>query len=608
MEIRIAEIEATVPSMNGMTDNSGVAVTTEVGGSSAWGYDHPVNKNLISKRLALQVVHGTYGIQGRMTATENNVTLYSSLWTGPVLSSTSSSSSSSSSSSVIIELETFTSTNLTLHDVKGVNSDGTRDDCTLCCDRLPPFEVSSDHSNWTRVSRENIILHSSSVELQGITNTVRFVRYGWSDFQDCVLVNNDSLPLAPFVRAVTPTGSIKVSSSSSSSSHMISKTTTTTTTSTTSTPPPMGFNSWNAFHCNIDENMVKSIADSMVSSGLAALGYEYINIDDCWMVSPRSSDGRIIVDPVKFPSGMKHLANYVHSKGLKFGLYTAQAEMTCQDREGSFEYELVDAETYCDWGLDYLKVDSCHGDRHKFVNTSWALFRQGFDACFERTGRYTTMSVESCGDPKACGSWIGKTANLWRTGNDVQAYFDSIMLNIHQNNRMASVVNQGIKNEHGNFNDPDMLEVGNPGLSFLEQRSMMSLWAISGAPLLIGTSVTDISNETLSILGNKKVIAIDQDPGANGYQQGTLVQQGTGWEIWAKSLSSKDRAVAVAIVNLGMSSTIITANFTSWGWNASTKASAENLWVNEKESTFWVGSITSTLESHETSMFRLVPE
>ena len=137
---------------------------------------------------------------------------------------------------------------------------------------------------------------------------------------------------------------------------------------------------------------------------------------------------------------------------------------------------------------------------------------------------------------------------------------------------------------------------------------MMSLWAISGAPLLIGTSVTDISNETLSILGNKKVIAIDQDPGANGYQQGTLVQQGTGWEIWAKSLSSKDRAVAVAIVNLGMSSTIITANFTSWGWNASTKASAENLWVNEKESTFWVGSITSTLESHETSMFRLVPE
>ena len=236
----------------------------------------------------------------------------------------------------------------------------------------------------------------------------------------------------------------------------------------------------------------------------------------------------------------------------------------------------------CDWGIDYLKIDFCHGNHHTHSNTSWALFREGFDSCFKRTGRYTTMSCESCMDPNQCGRWIGETCNSWRTGGDVQAYFDSIMSNIHRNNEMAQVVNQGQaqRNARGNFNDPDMLEIGNAGLSYEEQKTMFSLWSISGAPLLIGTSLIDMSNETFQILSNEKIIEIDQDLGLNGKIQGVMVDQGTDWEVWVKMLANEND-VAVAMVNTGMNTIDVTANFTKWGWKDSTIAKAENLWISD---------------------------
>lgn len=310
-EVRIAEIEVATPRPGSIVDNSGVAICTELGGSSAWGIDHPYNKVEISKRLALQVVHGAYGIQGRMNATENGEELYTSLWTGPVLRSVKV-----YETNVTIHFQDFSSTKLNLHDVKGVNSDGSRDDCTLCCEKQAPFEVSSDGTNWTRLSVNDVVLGSSSVTLRE-TKNVKSVRYGWMDAPECVLMNQDSLPLAPF--------RYDDDNDDGEGSEMTKKLDRQQYEeekhSTSSLRPPMGFNTWNYYHCNIDENSIMKIADSLVDTGLARLGYEYINLDDCWMVNPRNEDGTIQVDPVKFPSGIKHLADYVHSKGLKLGLY-----------------------------------------------------------------------------------------------------------------------------------------------------------------------------------------------------------------------------------------------------------------------------------------------
>ena len=147
---------------------------------------------------------------------------------------------------------------------------------------------------------------------------------------------------------------------------------------------------------------------------------------------------------MRFPSGMKALADYVHGKGLKFGLYTARGTGTCQSRPGSRDHELIDARTYCDWGIDYIKIDACQGAGD--MNTSWSRFHEGLADCYRRTGRYIVQSVESCSSPDSCGQWIGSVANLWRTGGDVQATWHSILGNIHKNNGMARVANATASN------------------------------------------------------------------------------------------------------------------------------------------------------------------
>ena len=192
MEVRIAELEVA----NTLTHNSAAPVCTELGGSSKWGIDHPFNKVEISRRLALQIVHETYDSQDRVDAVENGTLLYSSTWTGPIVSDVTA-----NEGNVTITFEEFSSVMLTMHDVKGLNSDGTRDDCTLCCEKQPPFEVSSDGTNWTRIDRSDVVLGLSSVTLQG-TKSVTKIRYGWMDAPECVLMNEDLLPLAPFVYSI----------------------------------------------------------------------------------------------------------------------------------------------------------------------------------------------------------------------------------------------------------------------------------------------------------------------------------------------------------------------------------------------------------------------
>jgi Alpha galactosidase A len=180
---------------------------------------------------------------------------------------------------------------------------------------------------------------------------------------------------------------------------------------------------------------MRKTADALISTGLAALGYKYVNMDDCWQVD-RHENGTIIPDPTKFPDGIKATADYVHSLGLYFGLYTAQREFTCQERPGSWRFESIDIDTYCAAGIDYVKTDACGGRGWPQDNTTWILFRTGITKCVASGGRDMVLSVESCSDA-SCGAWIPKLANLWRTTGDIQATFASVLSNLDNNNKMV---------------------------------------------------------------------------------------------------------------------------------------------------------------------------
>eukprot|EP00750_Incisomonas_marina_P011167 INCI16350.5.p1 GENE.INCI16350.5~~INCI16350.5.p1 ORF type:complete len:812 (+),score=130.53 INCI16350.5:666-3101(+) len=547
--IRIAEGEAGSHA-GGLTDISGVAVTLDLGGKSAWGYDHPPNKNEISRRLALATLHAAYATQ-------------EPLWTGPVLENVSTTANtltlSFSNQSV--------GGGMALHDVVGLNVDGTWNNCTLCCKELPPFEVHTSKDGWTQVAQNATTVTDTAVLLSPAVSvsSVTAVRYAWTDFVECVLQNDDGLVAGPFV--------VEVNDKHSQDSDTIAAP---RGAGDLSLSPPMGFNSWNFYHCNIDENIVKSIADAMATNGMKAAGYSYINIDDCWQVE-RFPDGTIQPDPSRFPSGMKALADYVHSKGLKFGVYTARGSRTCQNRPGAYQHEEIDAATYCDWGLDYLKDDNCGGQNWKDVNTSWIKFRQGFDACTTKTGRNMMLSVEYCHNGDECMDWVADVANLWRTTSDVQATWESVMGNIHSQEPMYPIAGHG----KAAFNDPDMLQIGDVGLSVDEQYSHMALWCIAGAPLLAGTDIVHASNETLAILSNPEVTAVNQDLGFGGAVQGHLYIPANSThnsEVWGKRLS--DGSYAVVLLNLDDTAALdISVPWTAFpGLNATLSYSVRNLW------------------------------
>ena len=261
---------------------------------------------------------------------------------------------------------------------------------------------------------------------------------------------------------------------------------------------------------------------------------------------------------------------------------------------------MQDAATYCEWGLDYLKNDNCGGQNWPADNTSWIKFGQGFDECFKKTGRYTVRSIEYCRQPGAsqCGGWIAGVANLWRTTGDVQATWESIMSNLHSQNNMAPVARTG------HYNDPDMLQVGNVGVSATEQQSMFSMWCVVGAPLLAGTDLVHASAETLRILNNKEAIAINQDAGKGGNApQGTmLAQDAAGNEVWAKPLFNGD--IAVALLNLGAANATISASWQQLGLPAGTTFTVHDTW---KHADLGVakGKVAALVVSHGVALFRL---
>jgi len=301
--------------------------------------------------------------------------------------------------------------------------------------------------------------------------------------------------------------------------------------------PPMGWNSWNRFGCDVNEQLIRETADAMVSSGMKAAGYQYVVIDDCWQ-GERDALGFIQPDRGRFPSGMKALADYIHSKGLKFGIYSDAGWKTCGGHPGSRGYEYQDALTYAKWGVDYLKYDWCNTEG---LNAKGAYLTMR-DALFA-AGRPIVFSICEWGDNRPW-EWGKDIGHLWRTTGDITAIFDGQeghgtwnSWGVLQILDMRENIRQYAGPDH--WNDPDMLEVGN-GMTIAEDRAHFSLWCIQAAPLIAGNDLRDMSPEVVDILTNNELIAIDQDPlGIQGFKY--LVKD--NWEVWAKPLDKGDLAL-----------------------------------------------------------------
>jgi alpha-galactosidase len=350
--------------------------------------------------------------------------------------------------------------------------------------------------------------------------------------------------------------------------------------------PPMGWNSWNHFACNVSEALIEETADAMVASGMRDAGYKYVVIDDCWQVS-RDASGTIVADPQRFPHGIKALADYVHSKGLKFGIYTDAGTKTCQGRPGTLGFEERDAQTYARWGVDYVKEDWCNAD-HLNAPAQYRKFRSALD----RTGRPIVLSICEWGVNQPW-DWAPRVGNLWRTTDDIGDNWASMLSNLDQSAQHSAVARPGA------WNDPDMLEIGNGGMTPDEYRAHMSLWAMQAAPLIAGNDLRAMTAETKSILTNPEVIAVDQDSlGA----QGTLVSSGPPErQVWSKPL--RDGSRAVVLLNRGTSPDSIRVSFRRAGIHVDS-ANVRDLWRHSDLGRY-SGSYTAVVPGHAAVMLKL---
>jgi alpha-galactosidase len=325
--------------------------------------------------------------------------------------------------------------------------------------------------------------------------------------------------------------------------------------------PPMGWNSWNHFADKIDDKTVRETADAVVSSGMKDAGYVYVNIDDTWE-GTRDAQGNIQANN-KFPD-MKALADYVHSKGLKLGLYSSPGPKTCAGYEGSYEHEQQDARTYAAWGIDYLKYDWCSAEKVYKSAQMPEVYKKMGDA-LKATGRPIVYSLCQYGLEKVWEWGPSVGGNLWRTTGDIEDNWKSMEKIGFGQNPLAKYAGPG------HWNDPDMLEIGNAGMSTIEYRTHMSLWAMLAAPLLAGNDVRNMSKETLDTLINPEVIAVNQDKLG---KQGFRVSQQGPTEVWAKPLAGGD--IAVGLFNRGPEGVTVTAKWADLGLSG--KHQVRDLW------------------------------
>jgi alpha-galactosidase len=333
--------------------------------------------------------------------------------------------------------------------------------------------------------------------------------------------------------------------------------------------PPMGWNSWNHFRDKVDDATIRAQAEAMVSSGMRDAGYTYINIDDTWE-GERDSSG-VIHSNSKFPD-MKALADFVHSKGLKIGIYSSPGPKTCAKYEGSYGHELQDAQTYAAWGIDYLKYDLCGlRDQMKAASSPEAAHKIMVDAyikmrdALRSTGRPIVYSLCQYGNDAVWEWGANVGGNLWRTTGDINDHYARMETIGFGQAGLARFAGPG------HWNDPDMLEVGNGGMNTEEYRTHMSLWAILAAPLLAGNDLTTMTSETIALLTNKDVVAIDQDRAG---KQGDRISAVGPIEIWTRPLA--DGSKAVGIFNRHPTPMSATVDFKQLGFRGTVKA--RDLW------------------------------
>jgi alpha-galactosidase len=352
--------------------------------------------------------------------------------------------------------------------------------------------------------------------------------------------------------------------------------------------PPMGWNSWNHFGCNVSEQLIRETADAMASSGMRDAGYKYLVIDDCWEVA-RDANGALVADSTRFSHGIRALADYVHSKGLRFGIYTDAGTQTCQGRPGTLDHEAQDARTFASWGVDYVKEDWCHA-RGLDARIQYAKFRDGL----AQSGRPIVLSICEWGSNQPW-EWAPGIGNLWRTTDDIEDTWPSMLSNLDQSAQHASAAAPGA------WNDPDMLEVGNGHMSDAEYRAHFSLWAIEAAPLIAGNDVRTMSDATKTVLLNAEVIAVDQDSSG---AQGILVSSGPPeLQVWAKPLADGSRAVA--LLNRSAAPARIQANFRRAGITTDS-ATVRDLWAHAVLGTF-AREFAATVPPHDVVMVRMTP-
>ncbi|MGA8153726.1 MAG: glycoside hydrolase family 27 protein [Terriglobales bacterium] len=341
--------------------------------------------------------------------------------------------------------------------------------------------------------------------------------------------------------------------------------------------PPMGWNSWNHFACEVSAAVVRAQADAMVTSGMKSVGYTYILIDDCWQ-GTRDAAGYIRPN-AKFPD-MKALADYVHSKGLKIGIYSSPGPKTCGGYTGSYGHEEQDAQTYADWGMDYLKYDLCSYDG---MGDQVAAYKKMGDA-LKKTGRSMVYALCQYGMQKGWEWAASVGGNLWRTDDDIRdEYYTMAELGFGQNGLEQFA-------GPGHWNDPDMLEVGNGGMTADEYRTHMSLWCILAAPLITGNNLAAMDSTTQDLLTNPEVISIDQD--LLGVQGHRIKQEGP-LEVWVKPL--KDGSAAVGLFNRGWGAMPVTLDFRDVGLGNSVLV--RDVWAKKDLGTFQE-KFTATVPQH----------
>jgi len=356
--------------------------------------------------------------------------------------------------------------------------------------------------------------------------------------------------------------------------------------------PQMGWNSWNAFHCSIDQTVIQETIKAIITSNLSTVGYVYVNMDDCWAYAREPGTNVIIPDPTTFPDGIAPLAQMAHDNGLKFGLYSDAGNFTCAGRPGSLGYETVDADTYAEWEVDYLKYDNCYSDNIP-PQTRYPVMRDALNA----TGRPIFYSLCEWGvdDP---WTWAGDVGNSWRTTNDIQDNWSSMLSN-WDNNGPASDAGPG------GWNDPDMLEIGNGGMTTTEYITHFSLWCIGKAPLIIGCDIRNMTQETAAILMNKEVIAINQDP--LGEQCTLKVSQNSGNQnVYGAPLSNGDYAV-LFLNRLASSTATVTVTWSQLGLNSATSYWVRDLWAHENLGAFKGSFTAQQIPPHGVLMARLSP-